>query len=227
MTRRLALVAFLTVGLTSCASPLVQPNPFALQSKATQAINWRQLAERAVDRLPHAFTKDPPSVYVAFDGPESEFSIGYIRFLQQALYEHRFRVALSPDNASFIMKTRTQSFIYDKWHNKRLVSYLSTATTGGGILYFGAHLLDHTADAAAGAALAIAPVADTLVAINGVTDAEVTVSTSVESPDHRYYDYLGSEIIYVKPQDLEQFFTPGRADTALQVRGDIAQATRR
>jgi hypothetical protein len=184
-------------------SPLVTPNPLEMQRKATNAINWKQLAQRTVTAIPAATSGPQFKVWVARGTEDIRFSPIYRQYLEEALYANGFIVLKNPVDADIVLDFTVEPLLYDKG-GKKLVEYGGFWTTAGGLgaQFRGISSLDTglLAGAASGVAL------DFAAAINGATRAEVVVTSTLTSPRTNHFHFVRTESFYVRPADLEEFY---------------------
>lgn len=195
----------MSLALTGCVSPLVTPNPLETQYKVTNAIHWKDLAERTVVAIPSNVGGPQYRVYVSDGRQDVRFYGIYKRFLEEALYRHNFLVVTDPRTADLILNVTAEPILYDH-HGKRLVQYASLWGVGGGGIYSATrHITSIDTGIFAGAATAVA--LDFAAALNGATRAEIVVSTSLTSRDSIQH-FIRTETLYVLPSDLSAFYTP-------------------
>ena len=198
-------LAAVAVALSGCVSPLVRPNPLALQSKATNAIHWQELAQRTVAAIPTSVGGPQATVYVA-PGPENaEFATVYKRFLEEELYRQHYPVVNTPEGADITLNFDAQYLLYDK-SGKKLTDYASLYTSAAAVGGELRHI--DSIDQGIGTGFATGIVFDFLASLNGTTNAEVVLSSTITSPRSNHYHFVRTETFYVRPSDLHFFVEP-------------------
>jgi hypothetical protein len=195
-------VAGLAVGLSGCVSPGVRANQFAVQSRATNVVDWQELARRTVAAIPRASGSSSASVYVSEGARDSRFYAIYRRYLQQELYAQNFPVRTTPAGADVILQTDTDWVLHDK-AGKKITDYATLWTAAAGILGQFRHI--SSVDTGLAAAFGTGVVYDYLASLNGSTRAEVVVTTTIMTPQNNALHFIRSEAIYVAPTELPYY----------------------
>jgi hypothetical protein len=213
------------VVLTGCAHPLVRPDDLASsQFKVEDVADWETLASRTAVQLeyklggypngpvalvgnePARETKGGAPLFIDVEG-SSAFSDTFKPLLEKQLIARGFTIVPAPLGAH-VVEVEAKTFLYNPQRRlKSPVQYATFWTTAYGI---GA-LARNVASLDTGVAIAEGGgvVADLLFAMNGQTNAEVLVLTSVSDTFQVYY--RGSEEFYVRPSDLPLYWADQRS----------------
>jgi hypothetical protein len=167
MRVKIAIAAVLAVALAGCettvpggTAPFVSDDAAKWQSKVTHAVNWQELADRAVAGLPTWPEKFPVFVETGpYMDPNSPFAAVYGQFLQEALLRANYPVVRTRADARIKIGFDLHPLVYPE-----------------------------------------------LVPVGHDTSAEIVVSTRIE--DEHHVHYLRTETVYVKPSDLNFYYTP-------------------
>jgi hypothetical protein len=194
--------AIASLALSGCVSPLVRPNELATQYKATNAIDWQEMAKRTVAAIPTSMSGPRTSVYVEEGPRDSRFYAIYRRYLQQELYAQNYPVLRSPEGAGIILRTDTDWVLHDK-AGKRITDYATLWTTASG--FFGQFRHISSVDTGYAAGIGTGILYDFLASLNGTTRAEVVVTSTIVSSQTNNLHFVRSETIYVEPTELTYY----------------------
>jgi hypothetical protein len=194
-----AVAAIAAVTLSGCVSPGVRPNPLAAQYRATNAVDWQEMARRTVAAIPHAAGTAASSVYVDQSTRDSRFYAIYRRYLQQELFAQNYPIRVTPDGADVILRTDTDWLLHDK-AGKKITDYATLNAAAVGLLGQFRHV--SSLDTGFAAAIGLSAVYDFLASLDGTTRAEVVVTTSIITPRSNALHFVRSETIYVEPTEL-------------------------
>jgi len=214
MFRRSLLAAAFAVALSSCASPLVQPDPAEWQHRAGDARDWQEMAKRTVAAIPLASSGPSYSVYVQSDG--SPFGDIYKDYLEEALFAKGFPVVRTPEGSDIAVSYEVRPLRYAPGGKKHLRDYFTPAAVVGAAATEMGKI--SSVDTGVAAGLGLAAAADYAGSLDGATDAEVVVVTRIISPRTNNFHFLRSETVYVRPSDLK-FYNESLPVIALGVRG--------
>jgi hypothetical protein len=197
-----ALAAALSLG--GCVSPLVTPNPLTMQYKVTNAVNWQQIAQRAVLAIPKS--DNLQAVYVDAGGVGgAEFGGIYKRFLEEQLYLAGYPVVNTPEGAGIILSYEVAPLHYAPYSEKKLWQYFTPWGAAAGLGVAAASIT--RAETGVGVGAAATPLLDLAASMNGNTNAEVILTTTISVPNGgNHVNYVATETFYVQPDDLH-FYT--------------------
>ena len=204
MHLKIAAIPVLALCLAGCVSPMVRPNPLAFQSKAEHAHDWERLAERAVMALPSTQNHQLQRVFVEPAPGQSPFAIAYRGFLETSLYRHSYTVLTSPRQADIVLRYKVQVVEHKPGGNKPMERYLSTYMASAAAL--GQFRDISSIDTGFAAGLATGAAFDLFAGMNDATDTEIVVSTTID--DGAHFNYLGSETLYVRPEERHLYGEP-------------------
>lgn len=144
---QIALTALVAVALAGCetvpggTAPFVSRDPVKYQSKTTHAVNWQELAGRAVAAMPNPGGEKPP-VYVnigSYVDGDAPFAVVYKQFLEEALLKANYPVVQSAATAGTVIDFDIHPLAYNlipagEDTNTEIV--VSTRVADGGHLHF-------------------------------------------------------------------------------------------
>jgi hypothetical protein len=213
MKRVGSMLAALAVCLSGCVSPAVHPNPVAFQYKATNVVDWQEMARRTVSAIPRQPGAPVISVYVDSGEHDSRFYTIYQRYLQQELAAQNFAVLRNPRGADIFLRTDTDWVLHET-SGKKISDYATLHATAIGLLGQFRHI--SSIDTGFGAAIGTGVIYDFLASLNGATKAEVVVTSSIITQRSDNLSFVRTEAIYVEPTELP-YYMNSMANVGLRV----------
>ena len=196
------LAVAMAAALGGCVSPVVHPDRPMWQHKASDARDWQEMAKETVAAIP--FSANGQSVYVHSDG--SEFSRAYKAYLEEQLFNRGFPTVETPAAAGITIRYEVQPLLHTPGGKKPVTSY--NGLVAAAISALGQFRNISSPDTGLAALMATGVASDYVAALNGVTNAEVIVTSRITSPGISNFHFVRTQTVYAQPTDLAMYFAP-------------------
>lgn len=187
-----------------CAQkPRTELTSWASQQKVLTAEHWQDLAEFTAKELDDYLTStDEKRVFLQPNATDSAFNRAFHKYLSESLLESGYAIAKQPAGAT-VVNFGAETFLYsddtkEQWPFNRATFWATLYSFSDTILDSGSgEITDLISDALA---ISLGATYDYLEARNQVTDAEVVVTTSIQSIDE--INFLKNTEFYIDRNDL-------------------------
>lgn len=197
------LFSTLALGLGGCATPMVTPQPPTFQSKMGYVADWEALADRTAKHFIASLKGENRPVYVAPGPSDMPFAAAYRNLLEEKLRAH-LDVKQTAEGAT-VLRFSVQTFLYKDPNQKLPIEY-GTFWATLAALSVPLRTISSVDTAIAAGAVAM-PLVDILRSINDTTNAEVSLTQTVLSPDGTYLVHRDSTAFYIQPRELPFYWT--------------------
>ena len=187
-----------------CAQkPRTELKEWASQQKVLTAEHWQDLAEFTADELVEYLSeRGETRVFLQANATDSAFNRAFHKYLSESLLDSGYSIAKQP-TGSTVINFGAETFLYsddtkEQWPFNRATFWATLYSFSDNILDSGSgELTGLISDALA---ISLGATFDYLQARNQVTDAEVVVTTSIQSLDE--VSFLKNTEFYINRNDL-------------------------
>lgn len=218
------IVPLIYVGLlflSGCTwMPRADVADYSSQKRVLSAEHWGELAKDVVSELDRSYLKPKglKRVYINPGRSDSAFDRAYQNYLTRALMNIGYEISKVPTEAA-VVNFEAETFLYsdktkEKWP-------FSRATFWATIYAFSDEIAAEitTKDALDLGIVSVSAVYDLLSQKNEITDAEVLITTRIETP--YLVEYLAADEFYIDRNDLMLYWSD-KAPVAPRIQGQQA-----